>query len=42
LDIEAVLAQNSARVEEVMRQELASPEHARFVKRLELAHRRRS
>jgi Uma2 family endonuclease len=42
LDVPALLAKNSARVEEVVRQGIASREHTEFVKRLETAHRRRS
>jgi Uma2 family endonuclease len=40
IDGAALLAQDSARVQEVMQQGLASREHAAFVKRLEAAHRR--
>jgi Uma2 family endonuclease len=42
IDGAALLAQDSARVQEVMQQGLASREHAAFVKRLEAAHRRQT
>jgi hypothetical protein len=41
LNIQAVLAHDSARLIEVVQQGLASPEHACFVKRLEKAHRQK-
>jgi Uma2 family endonuclease len=42
IDGEALLARNSRRVVEVVQQGLASPEHARFVKRLQAERRKRS
>ena len=40
IDVPALLARNSARLIEVVQQGVASPEHARFVKRLEAARRK--
>jgi Uma2 family endonuclease len=40
IDGAALLARDSKRIEEVIREGVASPEHARFVKRLERARRR--
>jgi hypothetical protein len=42
LDVTALLRRDSQRLLDVIRQGLASPVHARFVKRLEAAHRRHS
>ena len=42
IDGPALLARDSARLIEVIQQGLANPEHARFVKRLQAAHSRRS
>jgi len=41
IDGPALLARDSARIEEVVRQGLASPEHAAFVKRLQAAYQKR-